>query len=135
MTVEKWTLIDQSATAPMLTLLTSRPEFQPPWSRRSHVEEVSLSRLTQRQMEWMAERVANGKRLPDAVLRELIEKTDGVPLYLEEMTKAVLESGTLKDHDDHYELTDSDASLAIPTTLQDSLMSRLDRLTSARQVG
>ena len=127
-------LIDQSATASIFTLLTCRSEFQLPWSRRSHWAEMSLSRLSQRQTEQMAEGVANGKRLPDEVVRELVEKTDGVPLYLEEMTKAVIESGALKEHDDHYELTGSTASLVIPATLHDSLTARLDRLELGKGV-
>lgn len=127
-------LMDQSRTTALFTLLTCRLEFESTWSRRSHFTEVSLTRLSQPHMEQIAERVANGKRLPDEVMRELIEKTDGVPLYLEELTKTVIESGALKEHAEHYELTGSIASLAIPTTLHDSLMSRLDRLTSAKGV-
>ncbi len=127
-------LMDQSRTAALFTLLTCRLEFEPSWSHRSHFTEVSLTRLSQPHMKQMAERVANGKRLPDEVIRELIEKTDGVPLYLEELTKAVIESGALKEHTEHYELTGLMASLAIPTTLHDSLMARLDRLASAKGV-
>jgi predicted ATPase len=76
----------------------------------------------------MAHQVADGKRLPTEVIQQLVDKTDGVPLYVEEMTKAVLESGALKEVDGHYELAGSIASLSIPATLQDSLMARLDRL-------
>ena len=86
------------------------------------------------EIEQMIERVANGKRLPEEIIQEILEKTDGVPLFLEEMTKSVVESGLLQEHEDHYELTDSIASLAIPATLQDSLMARLDRLTTAKGV-
>jgi class 3 adenylate cyclase/predicted ATPase len=127
-------LIDQCATASILILLTCRPEFEPAWSHRTYLSELSLSRLTQAQIEQMVERVAHGKRLPDEVMRELIVKTDGVPLYLEEMTKSVIESGILKEHDGHYELSGSVSSLAIPATLHDSLMARLDRLESAKSV-
>jgi predicted ATPase len=127
-------LIDQSATAAILTLLTCRPEFQPSWSHRSHVAAVSLSRLSQRQIEWMAERVAKGKRLPNAVLQEIVEKTDGVPLFVEEIVKAAVESGGLQEHDDHYDVMGLGASLTIPTTLHDSLMARLDRLANAKGV-
>ena len=67
-------------------------------------------------------------------MRELLEKTDGVPLYLEEMTKAIIESGVIKEHDNHYELMGSMTSLAIPATLHDSLMARLDRLANAKGV-
>jgi len=127
-------LFDQSATASILTLLTCRPEFEPTWSRRLQVTEVSLSRLSRRQVEQMAERVAHGKHLPGEIMRELIEKTDGVPLYLEEITKVIIESGMLKEHDDHYELAGSVASLTIPATLHDSLMARLDRMANAKGV-
>ena len=127
-------LIDQGATASMLTLLTCRPEFEPTWPHRTHLAELSLSRMSQAQIEQMIERVTNGKRLPDEVIRDLVEKTDGVPLYLEEMAKAVIESGALQEHDDYYELADSISSLAIPATLHDSLMSRLDRLATAKVV-
>ena len=125
-------LIDQNAKASIFILLTCRPEFEPTWSHRTHLAELSLSRLSQAQIEQMIEQVTNGKHLPDEVIRELIEKTDGVPLYLEEMTKAIVESGNLEAYDDHYELTGSIASLTIPATLHDSLMARLDRLESAK---
>ena len=127
-------LFDQCAAASILMLLTCRPEFEPSWSHRTHLAELSLTRLSPAQIEQMIERVANGKRLPQEVVRELIEKTDGVPLYLEEMTKSIIESGALKEHDDHYELVDTIASLAIPATLQDSLMARLDRLEIAKGI-
>jgi predicted ATPase len=78
--------------------------------------------------------VAGGKRLPADMLQQFVEKTDGVPLYVEEMTKAVLESGLLKEADGQYELTGPFSSLSIPTTLQDSLMARLDRLVTAKAV-
>src|SRR5262249_39997909 len=75
-----------------------------------------------------------GKRLPAEVLQQIIEKTDGVPLFVEEITKAVLESGHLKEVDEHYELTESLSTFAIPHTLQDSLMARLDRLVTAKGI-
>ena len=82
----------------------------------------------------MAERVARRKKLPDEVLQQIIEKTDGVPLFVEEMTKAVLESGVLKETNEYYELAGSFTTLAIPATLQDSLMARLDRLMTAKVI-
>ncbi len=82
----------------------------------------------------MAERVAGGNRLPDDVLYQIVEKTDAVPLFVEEMTKAVLESGLLKEVNGQYEASGSLSSLAIPATLQDSLMARLDRLVTAKAV-
>jgi predicted ATPase len=85
-------------------------------------------------VEQIVNRMTDGKALPTEVLQQIIEKTDGVPLFVEEMTKAILESGALKDVDNHYELTGSLSTLAIPATLQDSLMARLDRLISAKGI-
>ena len=82
----------------------------------------------------MAIQVASGKTLPAEIIEQLVDKTDGVPLFVEEMTKAILESGYLKGIDEHYELTGTVASLAIPFTLQDSLMARLDRLMTAKVI-
>ena len=127
-------LIDQTPTASIYTLLTCRPEFQPTWSHRSYLTEMTLYRLPRSQIERMAQEVSGGKRLPDAFIQQLMDKTDGVPLYVEEMTKAVLESGVLKKMDGHYELTGSISSLSIPATLQDLLMARLDRMATAKSI-
>jgi class 3 adenylate cyclase/predicted ATPase len=127
-------LMDQIPTVSFCALLTCRPTFQPTWSSRSYVTQVTLSRLAQPQVVRMAEHVAGGKRLPAEVLRQVVEKTDGVPLFVEEMTKAVLESGVLHDVHGHYELTGGASALAIPATLHDSLMARLDRLVTAKAV-
>jgi predicted ATPase len=127
-------LIDQTPMAFMCALLTCRPEFQPTWSHRSNLTEVTVSRLSQPQIARIAEQVAGEKRLPDEIVQQLVDKTDGVPLYVEEMTKSVLESGILKETNGHYELSGPITSLAIPATLQDSLMARLDRLMTAKVV-
>jgi predicted ATPase len=96
--------------------------------------EVTVNRLSRNQIEQMTEEVAGGKPLPVQVLTQIIEKTDGVPLFVEEMTKAILESGQLQAVDERYELTGSLSTFAIPATLQDSLMARLDRLVTAKAV-
>jgi class 3 adenylate cyclase len=127
-------LLDQTPTASIFTLLTCRPTFRSPWSSRSYLTPMTVNRLSRNHIEGMAERVAGGKKLPDEVLQQIVEKTDGVPLFVEEMTKAVLESGTLKEVDGQYELAGSLTALAIPATLQDSLMARLDRLVTAKAV-
>jgi class 3 adenylate cyclase len=127
-------LMDQIPTVSFCALLTCRPTFQPPWSSRSYLTQVTLSRLAPPQVGRMAEHVAGGKRLPAEVLRQVVEKTDGVPLFVEEMTKAVLESGALQDINGHYELTGAVSAFAIPATLHDSLMARLDRLVTAKAV-
>jgi predicted ATPase len=127
-------LIEQTPTASLLTVLTYRPTFQPSWSHRSYLSEVTVHRLTQDQIERMTTHVTGGKPLPPQVLAQITEKTDGVPLFVEEMTKAILESGYLKETDGHYELIGSLATFAIPATLQDSLMARLDRLVTAKGI-
>ena len=127
-------LIEQVPTTRMLVLATFRPEFQPPWSGRSHITQLTLTRLSPRQVEAMVKKVTGGKMLPAEVLRQILIKTDGVPLFVEELTKMVLESGLLRATENHYELTGPLPPLAIPSTLQDSLMARLDRLASVREV-
>jgi len=127
-------LIEQTPTASMLVLLTCRPHFQPAWHHRSYLTEVTVNRLSHAQVEQIVNRLTDGKVLPTAVLQQIIAKTDGVPLFVEEITKAILESGHLKDVDEHYKLTGSFSPFAIPATLQDSLMARLDRLVTAKAV-
>jgi predicted ATPase len=95
---------------------------------------MTVHRLSPAQVEQIVNRMTDGKTLPTEVLAQIVEKTDGVPLFVEELTKAILESGHLKEVDAHYELTGSFATFAIPATLQDSLMARLDRLVTAKAV-
>jgi class 3 adenylate cyclase len=127
-------LLDQTPTASLLVLLTCRPHFQPAWHHRSYITEMTLNHLSHAQVEQIVRGVTNGKTLPREVLAQIVERTDGVPLFVEEMTKAVIESGYLKEVDYHYTLTESLSTIAIPTTLQDSLMARLDRLVTAKAV-
>jgi hypothetical protein len=127
-------LIEQTPTASMLVLLTCRPHFQPAWHHRSYLTEITVNRLSHAQVEQIVTGMTDGKTLPHEVLVQIVEKTDGVPLFVEELTKAIVESGHLKDVDGHYALTGSFSTLAIPTTLQDSLMARLDRLVSAKGI-
>ncbi len=125
-------LVDQGPTARILTLLTFRPDFSPPWTGRSHLTQVTLPRLPRRQVAEMTGRVAHGKALPPEVVEQVVGKTDGVPLFVEELTKMVLESGLLQEREDRYELTGPLPPLAIPATLHDSLMARLDRLAAVK---
>jgi len=127
-------LLDQTPTAALLVLLTCRPHFQPAWHHRSYLTEMTLSRLSRHQIERMTTHVAGGKTFPPAVMHQLVERTDGVPLFIEEMTKAMLESGHLQAVDEHYALTGAFSTFAIPATLQDSLMARLDHLGTAKAV-
>jgi class 3 adenylate cyclase/predicted ATPase len=127
-------LLDQVPTIRMLMLLTARPEFIPPWSSRTHLIPLSLSRLPRTQAGEMVEKVTGGKPLPAEVQQQIVSKTDGVPLFVEELTKMVVESGIVKEQGGSYTLTGPLPPLAIPTTLYDSLMARLDRLVTAREV-
>jgi predicted ATPase len=127
-------LVDQGPTARILALCTFRPDFTPPWTGRSHLTQVTLPRLPRRQAAEMTARVAHGKALPLEVVEQVVSKTDGVPLFVEELTKMVLESSLLQERDDRYELTGPLPPLAIPTTLHDSLMARLDRLATVKSL-
>jgi class 3 adenylate cyclase/predicted ATPase len=120
---------------PVLLVVTFRPEFKPPWAGFAHVSQLSLNRLSREQGSIVIAAVARGKQLPQAVLEEIVAKTDGVPLFLEEFTKSVLESGLLRDVGDRYELEGPLPPLAIPSTLHDSLIARLDRLPLTKEVG
>ncbi|HTQ82858.1 MAG TPA: adenylate/guanylate cyclase domain-containing protein, partial [Pseudolabrys sp.] len=124
--LELFTLtVERLQSLPILLLITFRPDFQPPWAGQPHVTSMTLNRLGRRERTAMVEHVSGGKVLPQALLEQIVERTDGVPLFVEELTKAVLES---------EELDQPMQQLAIPTTLQASLMSRVDRLGSAREV-
>ena len=127
-------LLDQVPTARLLALLTARPSFTVPWPARSHLTSLTLTRFTSKQTETMVSRVLGPKPLPAEVLRQIVSKTDGVPLFVEELTKMVLESGLLAEQEDRYVLTAPLPPLAIPSTLQDSLMARLDRLAAVKEV-
>jgi predicted ATPase/class 3 adenylate cyclase len=127
-------LVDRVQGAPVLVLIAFRPEFEPPWTRYAHVTTLSLSRLSRRQGAAMVARLSGGKALPPAVLDQIVAKTDGVPLFVEELTRAVLETSLLRDEGDHYALAGPLRPMAIPTTLQESLLARLDRLAPAREV-
>jgi class 3 adenylate cyclase/tetratricopeptide (TPR) repeat protein len=127
-------LLDQAPTARMLMVLTCRPEFQPPWTPRSYVTPHTLTRLTRLQVEELVLRVTSGKPLPAAVVQQIVAKTDGIPLFVEELVKTILESGLVREEDSRYVLTGPLPPLAIPATLQDALMARLDRLAAVKEV-
>jgi class 3 adenylate cyclase/predicted ATPase len=118
----------------LLLVISARPEFTPPWPGYAHVTTVSLSRLSRREGTMLMTEVAQGRALPDEVTNQILVRTDGVPLFIEELTKAVLESGLLRKREHDYVLDGSLAAVTIPTTLHASLMARLDRLNSVRQV-
>ena len=135
-TTSEWLdmLIDGLQNLPVLLIITFRPEFQPRWTLFSYVTALSLSRLDRDQGSAIVDRVAGGKALPADVRNQILAKTEGVPLFVEELTKTVLESGLLIDEGDHYVLSGPLPFLAIPSTLQDSLMARLDRLAPVKEV-
>ena len=118
----------------VLLLVTARPEFTPPWPSYPHMTTIPLTRLGRRDGAALVERVTGGKTLPKEVMDEILARTDGVPLFIEELTKTVLESELLQERDGHYVLERPLPSLAIPTTLHASLMARLDRLAPVREV-
>ena len=134
-TLELLTLtIDRLQSLPILLIITFRPEYQPSWTGLPHVTMMTLNRLSQRERTVLVDHITGGKKLPPGLLDQIVERTDGVPLFVEELTKAVLESEQLHDTGDRYVLDQPTQELAIPTTLQASLMARVDRLGSAREV-
>jgi class 3 adenylate cyclase/predicted ATPase len=118
----------------VLLVMTYRPEYAPRWSGEAHVTTLTLNRFNRRLGAQLAENVTGGKALPPEIIDQILAKTDGVPLFVEELTKTVLESGLLKDRGDRYELEGPLPPLAIPSTLHDSLMARLDRLAQVKEV-
>jgi tetratricopeptide (TPR) repeat protein len=126
-------LIEEAGAAPILMILTFRPNFTPPWPMKPGLSQLMLSHLNAEQTQRLAEHIA-GKPLPSEVVEHIATRTDGVPLFVEEMTKAVLESSVLEDAGEWFQLTGPLSSLSIPNTLQDSLMARLDRLGGAREI-
>ena len=122
------------ADLPVLLVVTFRPELQPTWVGQPHVTMLPLSRLGRRDSAGIIAGVTKGKALPDAVVEQVLAHTDGVPLFIEELTSTLLESGLLRETPDRYVLDGPLPPLAIPTTLQASLVARLDRLASVKDV-
>jgi class 3 adenylate cyclase/tetratricopeptide (TPR) repeat protein len=119
---------------PVLALFTFRPEFEPPWTGLPNVSTMTLGRLDRNDVENMIAQVTGSRVFPVEVLKQIVTKTDGNPLFVEELTKAVLEAGILVEDADGYRLDGPLPPLAIPATLQDSLMARLDRLAPVREI-
>nr|MBS0021423.1 AAA family ATPase [Gammaproteobacteria bacterium] len=126
-------IVEEAQSHRVLVLITFRPDFIPTWTGYTHITALTLNRFSRSRVIAMMEKVAAGKSLPNEVRDQIIERTDGVPLFVEELTKTVLESGLVEDRGDHYTLTRPLPPFAIPSTLQDSLMARLDRLESAKE--
>jgi class 3 adenylate cyclase/tetratricopeptide (TPR) repeat protein len=127
-------IVDRLQRLPVLLVVTFRPDLTPPWIGFPHVTLLTLIRLGKAQARSLVERLTGGKALPSEVLERILERTEGVPLFMEELTKTVLESGFLGDAGDRYVLAGPLPPLAIPATLHDSLMARLDRLAPVKEV-
>jgi predicted ATPase/class 3 adenylate cyclase len=127
--------VERVRQLPVLALFTLRPDFEPPWVGLPNVGTLTLGRLSRNDVESMVGRVTGGRVLPAEVMKQIVAKTDGNPLFVEELTKAVLEAGLLVEDAEGYRLDGPLPALAIPATLQDSLMARLDRLAPVREIG
>jgi class 3 adenylate cyclase/predicted ATPase len=135
-TSQEWLdlLVEKAGRVRALVIITFRPSYAPPWTALPHVTFRVLNRLSEPQAAELVGRVVGGKTLPREVHDQIVAKTDGVPLFIEELTKTVIESGWLQEQDDRYVVSGAPWSLAIPATLSDSLLARLDQLGSGREV-
>ena len=120
-------MVEYAPRLPLLMIVTSRPEFSPPWVGQSHVASLSLNRLTRRETAALVDGTTGGRSVPPEIFDRIVRHTDGVPLFIEELTKSLIEGGLLHERGGGY-------ALAIPSSLQDALMARLDRLVGAKQV-
>ena len=125
--------VDQIKTLPVLLIVTFRPEFNAPWAGRSHVTSLALNRLGEREAAAIIARIVGNKDLPADVTAEIVERTDGIPLFVEEMTKAVLEAESEGEARKTAAAVPSPA-LTVPASLHASLMARLDRLGPAKEM-
>jgi class 3 adenylate cyclase/tetratricopeptide (TPR) repeat protein len=127
-------LIHRIRNVPLLIVLTHRPEFSSRWSHYGHVAALTLGKLTRPESAAMVSRLTGGKALPADLFDQVLGKTDGVPLFVEELTRSILESGNLKEAADRWEYAGRAGTLAIPLTLRDSLMARLDRFAPVKEI-
>ena len=127
-------IIERIQRLPVLLIIAYRPGFTPPWTGFPHITSLSLSHLSPRQAATLVDKVTRGRQLPPEVLDHIVRRTDGVPLYVEELTKTLLESGALEPAGDGLRLTGPLPLLSIPESLHDSLMAPLDRLSGVKDV-
>ncbi len=127
-------VVERAQGIRILALITFRPEFHPPWTAHTHITSLTLNRFSRSLVAAMVDKVTGGKPLPAEVREQIVEKTDGVPLFVEELTKTVLESKLVEEVNGAYVLAKPLPPLAIPSTLHDSLMARLDRLGAVKEV-
>jgi TolB-like protein/class 3 adenylate cyclase/predicted ATPase len=127
-------MIERIRSLPVLLIVTFRAEFEAPWTGQEQVSTLALNRLDRRDRRVLVEQIAGGKALPDEIVTQIADRTDGVPLFLEELTKSVIESGLLREEADRYVLDRALPPFAIPTSLHALLRARLDRLASVQYV-
>ncbi len=127
-------IVDRLARLRVMLIVTYRPEFTPPWGGQRHVTTLTLNRLGRRHGAALIESITHGRSLPAMVVEQILARTDGVPLFVEELTKAVLELGLLTERGERYVLAGPLPPMAIPSTLHDSLLARLDRLALVKEV-
>jgi predicted ATPase/class 3 adenylate cyclase len=127
-------IVERIQQLPVLLLVTARPEFAPPWPSHAHVTTLPLTRLSRQEGAALVQHVTGGKALPKEVMDQILTRTDGVPLFVEELTKMLTESPLMQERAGDYVLDGPLPALTIPTTLHDSLMARLDRLAPVRDV-
>ncbi len=127
-------LVEQPELTNIFALFTFRSDFSPLWENHANVTHITLNRLTQKQSGSMIRQLCRGKTLPAEVFSEIINKTDGIPFFVAELTNAVLRSSLLVEKEEHFELSHNMSQLEIPSTLQDSLMSRLDDLGDDKEL-
>ncbi len=128
-------LVEQAPSVPLLILATLRPEQTPAeWMRREYVDQLTLDRLDRKETIEMVLAVTGGKPLPAAVLEEIATRTDGVPLFVEDMTRMVIESDIVIEREDYFDLTRPFQSLTIPTTMHDTILARFAKLTTAKPI-
>jgi tetratricopeptide (TPR) repeat protein len=128
------TLMEQIPGSAVLLVMTYRPEFVPAWPIRANVSQLQVSSLTADQTAEVVSKLSDERGLPPEVVDYIARRTDGVPLFAEELTRTIVESGILQEQDGRFVLSEPLETLSIPSTLQDSLMARLDRLGGAREV-
>lgn len=126
--------IEQLKNQRWLLLLSFRPNFKPPFRNLSYVTALSLSRFSKSDIVALVNAMTGGKELPKRLMAQIVERADGIPLFAEELTQMVLESGWVQNIDGRYQMSGSNVEHAIPASLQDSLMARLDRSPSAKEV-
>ena len=126
-------ILERIVALPVLLIVTYRPEFQPPWLGLPHVTALTINRLSRRDVDAIIDRIVGNNPLPAGVREDMIERTDGIPLFIEELTKAVLEAGSEEEARKTTAATPS-PRLRIPATLHASLMARLDRLGPAKEL-